>query len=90
MLFRSVFDKEEFGADRDQVFFALEKEGIGARKYFYPCTNTFECFAGKFDTDLTKEALKISRNILTLPLYANLSLKDVDRICEIVLDCGRQ
>lgn len=88
--FPAVFDKEEFGADRDQVFFALEKEGIGARKYFYPCTNTFECFAGKFDTDLTKEALKISRNILTLPLYANLSLKDVDRICEIVLDCGRQ
>ena len=26
---------------------------------------------------------------LTLPVYADLTLEDVDRICEIILECGK-
>lgn len=42
--FPAVFDEKVFGASRNEVFDALAKEGIGARKYFYPITNSFECF----------------------------------------------
>ena len=29
----------------------------------------------------------VSKRVLTLPLYADLEMETVDRICEIVLDC---
>jgi len=83
--FPAVFDEKVFGSSRNEVFDALAKEGIGARKYFYPITNSFECFHGKYDVNETPVALHISKRVLTLPLYADLALEDVDRICEIVL-----
>lgn len=87
--FPVVFDRKVFGSDRDEVFAALEENGIGARKYFYPLTNSFNCFHGAFDPGTTPVALEISKNVLTLPLYPDLSMEDVDRISEIVLKCKK-
>ena len=84
--FPVVFDENLFGASRNEVMDALAQNGIGARKYFYPLTNTFECFHGKYDVDATPVALHVAKRVLTLPLYANLSMEDVDRICKIVLE----
>ena len=83
--FPVVFDKKEFGADRDEVFHKLVENGIIARKYFYPITTAFDCYKGRFDPADTPVALDISLRVLTLPLYADLALDDVDRICEIIL-----
>lgn len=83
--FPVVFDEKAFGKSRNEVFKALADEGIGARKYFYPLTNTFECFHGKYDVNETPVALHISKRVLTLPLYADLSMEDVDRICNAIL-----
>lgn len=82
--FPALFDEKVFGASRDYVFEKLAENGIGARKYFYPTTNSFDCFKGIFDPNETPVALHISKNILTLPLYADLSLEDVDRICKLI------
>ena len=87
--FPVVFDKKIFGTDRDEVFDALAANNIGARKYFYPLTNTFECYKDRFNADNTPVALDISMRILTLPLYADLSMEDVDRICEVILSCRK-
>lgn len=87
--FPVVFDEKMFGSSRNEVFDKLEQDEIRARKYFYPLTNTFDCFHGKYDVNLTPVALHISKRVLTLPLYADLALKDVDRICEIVLSCKK-
>ncbi len=84
--FPVVFDENLFGASRNEVMDALAQNGIGARKYFYPLTNTFECFHGKYDVDATPVALHVAKRVLTLPLYADLSMEDVDRICKIVLE----
>ena len=84
--FPVVFDENLFGASRNEVMDALAQNGIGARKYFYPLTNTFECFHGKYDVDATPVALHVANRVLTLPLYADLSMEDVDRICKIVLE----
>ncbi len=83
--FPVIFDEKIFGASRNEVFDALAKEGIGARKYFYPLTNTFDCFHCKYDVTETPVALHISKRVLTLPLYADLSMEDVDRICDVIL-----
>ncbi len=87
--FPVIFDEAVFGANRDQVMEALAKEGIGARKYFYPLTNTFACYGGKYDVTETPVALRLSENVLTLPLYADLSAEDVDRICDIIVAQGK-
>ena len=87
--FPVVFDEKVFGSSRNEVFDTLAAQGIGARKYFYPITNGFECFHGEYDVNDTPVALHISKRVLTLPLYADLALEDVDRICKIILSCKR-
>ena len=87
--FPIVIEEKMFGASRNEIFEALGRHGIKARKYFYPLTNTFECFRGKYDASLTPTAIHISKRVLTLPLYADLCLEDVDRICDIILECRR-
>ena len=83
--FPVIFDEKVFGASRNEIHVRLAENDIVARKYFYPLTNTFDCFHGKFDVNQTPVALHLSRRVLTLPLYADLSLADVDRICDIIL-----
>lgn len=87
--FPVIIDEKKFGASRNEVFKALEDNGIGARKYFYPLTNTFDCFHGKYDANLTPVALHISKRVLTLPLYADLSINQVDKICDIIIQSKR-
>ena len=69
---------------RDRVLNALAEHDIYARKYFYPLTSSFECFKGKFTIQNTPVAQRIAENVLTLPLYADLPLSEVDRICELI------
>lgn len=88
--FPVVFEENEFGASRSAVFDALASNGIGARKYFYPLTNTFSAFHGEYDVLETPVALHISKRVLTLPIYADLSLEDVDRICSIILELRKE
>ena len=81
--FPVVFDGYRY--TRDEVAAALAAQGIFARKYFYPITTAFECYADRFDPDATPIARRVSERVLTLPLYADLALADVDHICDIVL-----
>lgn len=85
--FPIVFDG--FPATRNEVFDKLAKQSIIARKYFYPLTNTFECYKDypTAGAEKTPVAAFLADRVITLPLYADLSLEDVDRICEIVLGC---
>ncbi len=80
-----IFDG--FKKDRDQVFEELKENEIVARKYFYPITNSFECYKDypTAGAEKTPVALYLGDRVLTLPLYADLALEDVERICEIVL-----
>ncbi len=81
--FPVVFDG--YKISRDGVAEKLSNQNIFARKYFYPITNEFECYKGKFGGE-TPIAKSISENILCLPMYADLSLDDVNRICDIILN----
>ena len=83
-----VNDKE-FGATRNEIYDYLKTKNIFTRKYFYPLTNTFECYGDRFDVADTPVALKVSKRILTLPLYADLAIEDVDRICDLIIECKK-
>lgn len=85
--FPVIFDG--FHSSRDKVFGTLREYGILARKYFYPLTNSFECYRDLPTAGIEKTpvAAYLADRVLTLPMYADLALEDVDRICEIILSC---
>ena len=80
-----VFDG--FRLNRDEVFARLSENGIIPRKYFYPLTSAFACYAGKagFDPAKTPVAAHVAERVLTLPMYADLPIETVDRICDLIL-----
>lgn len=83
--FPIVINEDVFGATRNEVYERLADNNIHARKYFYPLTSAFDAYHGRFDVNRTPVALHISKRVLTLPLYSNLPLEDVERICNIIL-----
>ena len=83
--FPIVVHEKAFGARRNEIFAKLAENNIHARKYFYPLTNAFDAYHGRFDPNLTPVALHISKRVLTIPLYADLALEDVKRICDIIV-----
>ena len=86
--FPVVFHEREFGSTRNEVFDALQRADIYSRKYFYPLTNTFDCFHGKYDVEKTPVARYLAKRVLTLPLYAELEIEMVDRICDVIFSCA--
>lgn len=71
---------------RNAIHAKLAENGIVARKYFYPLTSDFECYRD-FPTaggEKTPVARYIADRVLTLPLYADLTVSDVDRICDLI------
>lgn len=83
--FPVVFDG--YRLDRDEIFEKLKAHDIIAKKYFYPLTNDFECYRDlpTAGAEKTPVAAYLAERVLTLPLYADLMIADVDRICDLIL-----
>lgn len=79
--FPIVFDGYKY--TRDEIDARLRENDIIARKYFYPITNSFDCY--DYDSNETPIALDISKKVLTVPMYAGLTIEEVDKICDIIL-----
>lgn len=82
--FPIFIEEKEYGISRDDLFSLLRNQGVYARKYFYPLTNEYECYRDIYSCESTPIAKKISESVLTLPMYADLSMEDVDYVCEII------
>ena len=82
--FPVVFDG--YKADRNEIYRLLAAHDIYARKYFYPITNSFDCYRdlATAGVEKTPVAAYMAERVLTLPLFADLPLADVDRICGII------
>lgn len=83
--FPIVIEEKVFGFSRNEVFQALSDKNIMARKYFYPLTNSFACFHGAYDPADTPVAQHVANRVLTLPLYADLTIDIVERISAIII-----
>lgn len=73
------------GVSRDLIAEALAEKSVFARKYFYPPANEYKAYSKMFKLNETPISKKISYNILTLPLYPDLTFEEVDFICDIIL-----
>lgn len=80
--FPVVFDNHKY--TRDEIFNKLKENDIYARKYFYPLINDFDCYK-QYDSSKTPIAKYIADRVLTLPIYPDLDLAAIEKICEIIL-----
>ncbi len=70
---------------RDELYEHLKERDIYARKYFYPLITDFDCYRGRFEAH-TPIAASAAAQVLTLPIYPELTNDEVDRICGAMLD----
>ena len=75
-----------FKTGRDRVFSCLEKENIFARKYFSPCISKVESYKRYLRGNSLIKAETAAEQIITLPIYPELTTTQVDIICEIIID----
>lgn len=85
--FPVIFEKE-FPLSRNEVYEKLVENRVFARKYFYPLTCDQACFRNRHRNDVLPVARYLSENVLTLPLYEELNLEDVDYICSLIQNIG--
>lgn len=60
----------------------LENEGINCRRYFFPSLNTLNYVENNLENSLSES---VSSRILCLPIYPDLAIADVERICSLIL-----
>ena len=78
--------KNEYGMSRDELYEKLKQNNIFGRRYFYPLISAFSPYCD-LDSSAPQNlpiAHKLADSVLCLPIYADLDLKDVNRICEII------
>ena len=74
----------EFGISRDQLYEKLTEYNLFTRRYFYPLICDFACYRNVPVADPLKTARGVAERILSLPIYYDLELDQVDRICEVI------
>ena len=71
--------------DRDRVFAALRQEGIGANVHYAPVYWHSFYQARGYRKGLCPVAERLSRQILTLPMFPTMTEEDVTRVVETVM-----
>lgn len=75
---------EEYDLSRDELYDILRENSIYARKYFYPLTSDQACFKNKFKKVNLKTARNLADEVMVLPMYEELALESIGRICGII------
>ncbi len=82
--FPVFFDGYKF--NRNEIQEKLKQENVLARKYFYPIVPDLMCYKDKYAMNDYPVSRYAAETVLALPMYADLAIDDVDRICSIILD----
>jgi dTDP-4-amino-4,6-dideoxygalactose transaminase len=88
--FPILVDETEFGLDRDDLHRRLKDFNIVTRKYFYPLTSHYSCYAGLQSArpETLPVAERVSRQVLCLPIYGALAEEAARRIADAVAYVG--
>jgi len=79
-------DEKEYGMSRDLLYEKLKEKGFFARRYFYPLISDFLPYRGLSSSmaDNLPNAVRMANEVICLPLYADISISDVQQICETI------
>lgn len=73
-----IFETEEQLIKAQKLF---NENNIYPRRYFYPSLNNLDFLPNKTEMTISES---ISKRVLCLPLYDSLSIKDLNRICNLI------
>lgn len=88
--FPVLIDEAEFGRSRDSLYQELCKHNIWGRRYFFPLISHFPMYRGLNSANSSNLPIaeSISRRILCLPIYPDLSFDDVERVVCVIRKCA--
>ena len=86
-----LIDESKLGNGRDEVYSTLAKKDVYARKYFYPLVSNLVCYRDlpSANNENLAVANMISKKVLCLPLYPDLSSSIQNYIIEIIRSCQK-
>ena len=73
-----------FKLTRDEMYLLLKSHGIYTRRYFYPLITDFPMYK-QFVSDALPIAEQVASNVLCLPIYPDLTAKEVDFIADVIV-----
>lgn len=80
-----------FGISRDEIYKRFKEYNIFTRKYFYPLCSNHACYRQLPSSNPANlpVANQIAREVLSLPLYGDLDIDSVHKICDILKSFGK-
>lgn len=84
--FPALIDREKYGKSRDDVYNELRRHNIYGRRYFYPLISQFPTYRGlpSAHRENLPVAEKIAGQVLCLPIYPDLNIEYLNKICNIL------
>lgn len=78
--------EKEYGMSRDALYDKLKSQNILARRYFYPLISNFPVYRGLESSNPTNlsVATKLAEQVLCLPMYADLTDENVEKILKLI------
>jgi dTDP-4-amino-4,6-dideoxygalactose transaminase len=85
--FPILVDAKKYGQTRDEVYEKMKKNNVFCRKYFYPLVSNIKPYNAIISANPAnlENAVRISGQILCLPIYPDLSLEDVRDISKLLI-----
>ena len=79
-------DEKLFGRSRDFVYDEFKKYNVYSRKYFHPLCSEFTCYRqlNSARVENLPVANEIGKQVLSLPMYGDLTVDDIRKICAIL------
>jgi dTDP-4-amino-4,6-dideoxygalactose transaminase len=84
--FPILINKNEYGKTRDELYDILKTKDIFGRRYFYPLISQFPTYRG-LDSARPENlpvSTQVSKEVICLPIYSELELTEVKRICDLI------
>lgn len=76
----------EYGMSRDNLYDKLKDNNIYSRRYFYPLISEFSMYKGLESANPSNLPIaeKMANSVICLPIYSELDLETVEKICSII------
>ena len=86
--FPIFIDAEKFGMTRDELYFKMRENKVLGRRYFYPLISTFSTYRSLESSNpkYLPVATKMAGEVICLPMHHELSVSDIKRVLEAILE----
>jgi dTDP-4-amino-4,6-dideoxygalactose transaminase len=90
--FPIFINPNEYGIYRDELYQRLRDKDIYARRYFYPLISQFPTYKGLDSASAANltVAEKITSEVICLPIYPDLKIDSVKKICKMIKAFGSE